>query len=148
MNRKKRVLVIEDNRHLNHLIKAFLEKRGYKTASLYNGAKVIDMVAKFSPDIITLDIGLPHKDGFTICKEITRIFDIPIVFISAYEDKKTISKAINSNAVYYLTKSTGYKRLAKKIEDALRLFPNGAKENLKKELISAVESDIIIKKAA
>lgn len=83
----KLVLVIEDNQDINELLSVILEEEGYRVVSVTDGREGIDAARQHKPDLITLDLALPGRDGWTIARELQEdpsTEDIPILVISAY----------------------------------------------------------------
>lgn len=83
----KHVLVVEDEHELANMICRFMQKEGYQTTHLDEGTLVVDFVVKHRPGIIILDLKLPGKDGVTICQEIRRFSNIPIIMITAKDSE-------------------------------------------------------------
>lgn len=79
----KKVLLVEDDRQLSNLVTDFLESEGYHVKQEFRGDTVAKRVELFTPDIILLDIMLPGKDGFTVCKELRPTYKGPILMLTA-----------------------------------------------------------------
>ncbi len=79
----KKILLVEDDRQLSDLVSDFLESEGYHVKQEFRGDNVAKKVQQFSPDLILLDIMLPGKDGFTVCKELRPSFNGPILMLTA-----------------------------------------------------------------
>ena len=79
----KKILLVEDDRQLSDLVKDFLESEGYHVKQEFRGDTVAKRIDQFTPDIIILDIMLPGKDGFTVCKEIRPTYKGPILMLTA-----------------------------------------------------------------
>lgn len=67
---KKRILVVEDDRDINELIRYNLEREGFEVLSLYDGGQAVDIIATRKPDLVLLDLMLPECDGLEICRRI------------------------------------------------------------------------------
>ena len=81
---KTRILYIEDEELLGRIVKETLEKLGYSVAWETNGAKVIERLIDFEPDICVLDIMLPGVDGYTLSRQIRESKpDLPVIFLTA-----------------------------------------------------------------
>ena len=80
---KRTVLVVEDEAKIARLLQDYLHNNGYNTHWIEHGDAVSDWVRQGQPDLILLDLMLPGKDGITICQEIRRFSDIPIIMITA-----------------------------------------------------------------
>ncbi|NQY33505.1 MAG: response regulator [Alteromonadaceae bacterium] len=79
----KHIVLVEDDQRLANLVKKFLEQNNFKVSVIDRGDKVIDFVLEHSPDLLILDIMLPHLDGFSICRKIRQKFTNPILFLTA-----------------------------------------------------------------
>lgn len=79
----KKILLVEDDRQLSDLVRDFLESEGYHVKQEFRGDKVAKRVEQFFPDLILLDIMLPGKDRFTVCKELRPTFTGPILMLTA-----------------------------------------------------------------
>lgn len=89
MSKKKTILVVDDEDHIRLLYKEEFEEEGYNVLVAGNGDDALSQVEKGSPDIITLDIKMPGVDGITLARKIKEIkSDVPLIFVSAYEDYK------------------------------------------------------------
>ncbi len=77
------VLIVEDEIELAELVSDYLEKAGYTTFCLHTGKGVVDWIETNSPDLVILDLMLPVKDGISICKEVRKNNDVPIIMATA-----------------------------------------------------------------
>jgi CheY-like chemotaxis protein len=81
------IVVVEDNRDINDLLSLILEEEGYRVISVTDGREVLDAARNNRPDLITLDLALPGKDGWALARELQEdpaTENIPILVISAY----------------------------------------------------------------
>lgn len=81
------IVVIEDNQDINDLLSLILEEEGYRVIPVTNGREAVDAARRHRPDLITLDLALPGKDGWAIARELQadeQTQNIPILVISAY----------------------------------------------------------------
>ena len=81
------IVVIEDNQDINDLLSSILEEEGYRVVSVTNGSQALQAARQHRPDLITLDLALPGKDGWAIARELQEdpiTENIPILVISAY----------------------------------------------------------------
>jgi DNA-binding response OmpR family regulator len=132
MNRTK-VLIVEDESIVALDIKNALINYGYRvTNCATNYYDAINSVKKDKPEIILMDINLGMgRDGITIVEEIQRTQYIPIIYITAFSDEKTIIRAIRTNPVSYLIKP--FKREELKSNIMLGLYKNKDTSNLEIE---------------
>lgn len=104
-----RVLIVEDDQFLLETLARRFKENGFKTDYLSEGNGVIEKVINFKPDIVLLDILLPGKSGFDICKEIKNnpeTKNIPVVFLSNLGSREDIEKGKQLGAASFLVKAT------------------------------------------
>ncbi len=77
------ILVAEDEPKIANLLLDYLKKDGYETTWLDKGSLVVPIVKRQAPDLLLLDVGLPGKDGMTICREIRAFSNLPIIMLTA-----------------------------------------------------------------
>ena len=116
----KNILIIEDEKAIQNILKAFLENAGYKVTLADDG---IDGVAKFHQDnfdLVLLDIMMPKLDGYTVCEMIRRESSVPIILLTALDDEKSQMKGFELLADDYITKPFSVPLVLKRIEAVLR----------------------------
>jgi two-component system alkaline phosphatase synthesis response regulator PhoP len=89
---KKRVLVVDDEPDFVAVVKTYLERAGFAVEVAYDGAEGLEKVKASPPDAIVLDVMMPEKDGYTVCRELKQddnYKDIPIVLLTAVGSKVT-----------------------------------------------------------
>ncbi|GBD86998.1 autoinducer 2 sensor kinase/phosphatase LuxQ [bacterium BMS3Abin03] len=90
-NRKNPILVIDDDQEVRYTIGQYLTSKGYDVIFAENGTKGVQMAVNHQPFAITLDVMMPHKDGWSVLKELKEnevTKDIPVIMISINGDKK------------------------------------------------------------
>jgi len=113
---KPLVLVIEDNPQASQLIQMYLQEAGYRTELARDGAEGLEMAKRLKPNIITLDMIMPVKDGWQVMKELKRhpiCKNIPIIIISITDEKKL---GFSMGAVDYFVKPVNKEELIKALE--------------------------------
>ncbi len=78
-----RVLLVEDDLRLSELVRSYLQGNGFEVLVEYRGNGVLDRVQSDRPDVLVLDLGLPGRDGFTVCRELRAVSRIPILILTA-----------------------------------------------------------------
>ena len=126
MNEKYTIALVEDEKDLNNLIKAYLEKEGYQVISFYNGENAIDKISD-NYNLWILDIMLPGNiNGYDIIKEIRKNDKFtPVIFTSARDKDldKIIGLELGSDD--YITKPYSPKELVLRVNNIIkRVFPN------------------------
>ena len=99
-----KILVIEDDTTVRHLIATTLDTHGYEYESAKNAEEGLDRASQEEPDVILLDLGLPDLDGIEVIKKIRSWSNMPIIVISARSEDADKIEALDAGADDYLTK--------------------------------------------
>ena len=123
MNQKK-ILIVDDEEKNIKLIKGILAAERYQVYEALNGEEALKQVADNHPDLILLDIMMPGMDGFEVCKrlkqdESTRM--IPIVMVTALNEKEHSIRAMKVGADDFLTKPVDHTELQVRVKSLLRI---------------------------
>lgn len=116
----KNILIIEDEKAIQNILKAFLENAGYKVTLADDE---IDGAAKFHKgnfDLVFLDIMMPKLDGYTVCEMIRRESNVPIILLTALDDEESQMKGFELLADDYITKPFSMPLVLKRMEAVLR----------------------------
>ena len=124
----KKILVVEDEKDIQNIIKAFLENAEYKVETADDGLDAINLIQKNNYDLILLDIMLPKIDGFTVCEMIRKNSNVPIIILTALTDEESQLKGFDKLADDYITKPFSMPVLLKHIEAIFRRT-NNSNEN-------------------
>ena len=124
----KKILVVEDEKDIQNIIRAFLENAEYKVETADDGLDAINLIQKNNYDLILLDIMLPKIDGFTVCEMIRKNSNIPIIILTALTDEESQLKGFDKLADDYITKPFSMPVLLKHIEAIFRRT-NNSNEN-------------------
>ena len=118
-----RVLVVEDDPDIAELVARYLEKAGYTTARVSSGRDALDAVRAKPPDLIVLDVMLPHVDGLEVCR-LLRANDhtagIPIIMLTARADESERIVGLEMGADDYLAKPFSPNELVARVRALLR----------------------------
>src|SRR5438270_381263 len=82
----ERVLVVDDEEHILELARLYLSREGYQVESVADGGQALTRFGQLKPDLVVLDIMLPGKDGLTICREIRKQSQVPIIMLTARDE--------------------------------------------------------------
>lgn len=121
--RKKKILVVEDDRDISELIIYNLQREGYETACLYDGSRVIDFVRTAKPFLIILDLMLPEVDGLEICRALKNdpaAKNIPIIMLTAKGEEADMVVGLQMGADDYIPKPFSPKILIARIKAVTR----------------------------
>jgi len=102
----KKVLIVDDAAFMRHTIKAMLEKNGFEIiGEAENGALGVERYKELSPDIVTMDITMPEKDGIEALKDIKKIdSNASVLMVSAMGQEKLVKNSIISGAKGFIVK--------------------------------------------
>lgn len=116
-----KILVVDDEELIRNVIKEYLNNDGYECIEAKDGMEAIDIV-KFNNDIelIIMDIMMPKLDGFSACREIKRIKDIPIIVLSARSEEFDKLTGFDLGIDDYLTKPFSPKELIARIKAIMK----------------------------
>lgn len=121
----KTILIIEDEKAIQNIIKAFLEDAGYTTVLADDGLEGIEQFHKCSPDLVLLDLMLPKIDGFAVCELIRKESSIPVIMLTARDDDDSQMKGFDALADDYITKPFTMPLVMRRIEAVLRRTEQG-----------------------
>ncbi|MEX2600625.1 MAG: response regulator transcription factor [Balneolaceae bacterium] len=117
----KKIVIVEDEPSLVFTLRDTLESEGYQVHVVEDGNKAVDMVNRVDPDLMLLDLMLPGKSGYDICKEIRKLnYTFPIIMLTARDQEIDKVTGLNIGADDYLTKPFGVKELLARINARLR----------------------------
>ena len=118
------VLIADDNPQILELIEAYLDPLELRILTAKDGQDTLDVVERERPGLILLDIMMPRRSGFEVCrilKEDSRFREIPIVMITALNEAADIERARESGADHYLTKPVNKHELIEQVSKLLNL---------------------------
>src|SRR5580658_1848588 len=128
MTAKKQILIIDDDQKLNDLLKTYLSKFEMNVTSAVQGEEGLSLLKRVKPQIIILDVMLPGKDGFEVCREIRKTSKTPIIMLTARGDVTDRVVGLEIGADDYLSKPFEPRELVARIQSVLRRFtPQGPK---------------------
>ncbi len=121
-----RVLLIEDDPMVQEINKQFVEKSGRFTVVgvADNGKNGIDQIRELKPDLVLLDIFMPHLNGLDTLRKIREEFAVDVIIISAANDIRTIQQMLQWGAIDYIIKPFTYERMKQSLENYCT-FKNG-----------------------
>jgi DNA-binding response OmpR family regulator len=114
------VLLIEDDPRVRRSLHLALQDEGYEVAEAASGEAGLRLLQSRTPDVVLLDLMLPDTDGFSVCREIRRDAEIPVIIVSARADSHDVVAGLESGADDYVTKPLVAKELSARIRALLR----------------------------
>jgi CheY-like chemotaxis protein/class 3 adenylate cyclase len=122
MNGDARILVVDDVPANVRLLEAVLEPRGYDVVSATDGDRALGLVETSKPDLVLLDVMMPHPDGYEVCRRLREDDEtagLPVIMVTASTDEK--SKAIQAGADDLIAKPFSHDELLTRIRSLLRI---------------------------
>ncbi len=105
---KAKILIVEDEQHINRLIELVLISGGYyKIRKAYDGLQALEMIKNEKPDLVLLDVMLPELDGFSLCKMIKKdsaLKSIQVIMLTARKMEEDILQGFENGAIDYIAK--------------------------------------------
>jgi DNA-binding response OmpR family regulator len=114
------LLIIDDDEKLNHLLTAFFDGFGFRTASATDPESGLQRLDRLQPDLVVLDVMLPGMNGFDVIKEIRRRSNVPIIMLTARGDVTDRIVGLELGADDYLPKPFEPRELVARIQTVLR----------------------------
>lgn len=138
MKDKRRVLIVEDDQDISMIEEAYLESAGFETKIIVDGAKTVDLLENEKFDLILLDLMLPGKSGYEICREIRDKIDIPILMVTARTESVDKIRGLGLGADDYIAKPFDPAELVARVNANLRQYERILK-NIPEEKIDKIE---------
>jgi len=114
------VLVVDDDTPMREFVARNLGAREFEVAQAATGMEALAQVRLLDPDLVILDIMMPHLDGYETCRRLRAFSDVPVIVLTAMGDEHDIVAALDSGADDCLTKPFGVEELLARIRSVLR----------------------------
>lgn len=129
MSPQKRILVVDDEPDFIAIVQGYLEREGFQVEVAYNGEEGLQKVRSNPPDAIVLDVMMPEKDGYTVCKELKKddqTRDIPVILLTAVASHVSSTRythydGMSTEADDYLSKPASAEEITKSLKRLLGL---------------------------
>lgn len=121
---KRKILIIEDEKSLAQVLEDTFSQEGFEIIKAFDGENGVEKFYNEKPDLILLDINLPKKLGWEVCKEIRETSNIPIIMMTARDSDSDEYNGLSIGADDYITKPFNLKILSLKVKKLLKLDDN------------------------
>lgn len=124
MNKKSKILIVDDAAEIVELLKRRLRSEGYDTAEAYDGEECLRGVVEYNPDLIILDVIMPKLNGLDVCQRLKTDEDtkyIPVLMLTAKSEVEDKVKGLDIGADDYLAKPFDYKELSARVRSLLTI---------------------------
>lgn len=120
MNPSANILIADDEAKMRDLVKMYLVREGYKVSEAADGEQALSQLSKNTFDLVILDIMMPKIDGLTVCKEIRKNSDIPVIMLTARGEEIDRVLGFELGADDYVVKPFSPRELAARVKALLR----------------------------
>lgn len=111
---KNKILIVDDDKQLVHMLQSYFEIKGYTIDTAQDGLEAITRSAQ-KPDLILLDVNMPHMDGIQVCRQIRDKVSCPILFLTAKVEEEDRINGLLSGGDDYILKPFSLKELEARI---------------------------------
>ncbi len=115
-----KLLIVDDNRQISAILEEYAKKEGYKTFAAFDGEEALKIFKEEKPDLILLDVMMPKKDGFAVCKEIRQTSNIPVIMITARGEDYEKIMGLEIGADDYIVKPFSPSEVMARIKAVMR----------------------------
>lgn len=123
MDRRTRILVVDDEPQITRVLRVSLTGRGFDVRTAADGESAIETFTDWSPDLVVTDLTMPGLDGIEVCRQIRQRSPVPIIVLSVKDDERTKVAALDEGADDYVTKPFSMDELLARVRAALRRVP-------------------------
>ena len=123
MSEKQRILLVDDDPNISHLVRLYLEKEGFAVTEAARGDTALDSFQKEIPDLVLLDVMLPGLDGLQVLREIRKTSKAPVIMLTAKDETFDKVLGLELGADDYVTKPFETKELVARVKAVLRRAP-------------------------
>ena len=136
-----KILIIEDERELTKVLQAYLERSNYEVLTAYDANDGKKQWEDENPDLVLLDLNLPHKDGLELAKEMHRTKDTPVIMTTARVDEVDRLIGLELGADDYVIKPYSPREVVARVKAVLRRVNSKPVEEIVKNRISGLIID-------
>ena len=121
----RKILVVDDEKRIVEILKAYLERDGYRVIAAYDGRSALELARNNSPDLIILDLMLPEISGWDVCRTLRKESDVPIIMLTARDETTDKIVGLELGADDYVTKPFDPKELVTRVRTVIRRSEGG-----------------------
>lgn len=123
MNKSTKILVVDDEPQLLRVLRTSLSAHRFDVRTASDGESALEVFKDWKPDLVITDLSMPVMDGLSLCRELRRVSELPIVVLSVKGEERTKVEALDAGADDYVTKPFGIDELLARVRAALRRAP-------------------------
>jgi two-component system, OmpR family, alkaline phosphatase synthesis response regulator PhoP len=125
----KKILVVDDEPGITELLNSYLAKEGYEIITAADGDAALEAAEREQPDLILLDLMLPKKNGYEVCREIRAKSNTPIIMLTARDEEPDKIVGLELGADDYITKPFSPREVVARVRAVLRRTEAEAPDN-------------------
>ncbi len=114
------ILVVDDEKNIVQLARLYLGNEGFRVEAAYDGAQALEKAKTLRPDLIVLDVMMPELDGLSVCRELRKTSNVPIIILTARGDDVDRVVGLEIGADDYVTKPFNPRELVARVKAVLR----------------------------
>lgn len=130
LERRPRVLVVDDDREMCAMLREYLAKEQFDVHLAHDGDAALEAVAARRPDIVLLDVSMPARGGFEVLRQLRSESDLPVLMLTARDEYGDRVHGLELGADDYLTKPFNARELVARIHAILRRVQSGAQHEM------------------
>lgn len=116
----QKIMIIEDDPAVREELSLLLENEGYHSIPVTAFHNILQQISEETPDLILLDLGLPEQDGLSLCADLRRSSNVPIIFVTSHDSTADELSALSMGGDDYITKPYNIPLLLTRIKVVLR----------------------------
>jgi DNA-binding response OmpR family regulator len=120
LKRKELVLIVEDDRAMAELVRTYLEHEGYQVQTADTGDEAVEIAQRVRPNLVLLDLMLPFRSGFDVCRALRSRTDVPIIMVTARRAEADRLRGFAEGADDYIIKPFSPRELVARVGAVLR----------------------------
>ena len=124
-----KLLIVDDDPNICDMLKLYFENEGYKIKTANDGVEGVQAFKMYDPDLVLLDIMMPKKDGWQVCREIREMSPKPVIMITAKGEVFDKVLGLELGADDFIVKPFDMKELSARIKAVLRRYNAHSKTN-------------------
>ncbi|KPV57679.1 heme response regulator HssR [Paenibacillus sp. A3] len=125
-----RIMVVDDDPHIRELVKVCLRQEGFTVHEAAHGQEALDKLESFKADLVILDIMMPHMDGWELCRQLRRLYDLPLLMLTAIGETKQKVKGFELGTDDYLVKPFEPAELIVRVKALLKRYRIASSQTL------------------
>ena len=114
------ILVVDDEKNIVQLARLYLNKEGFRVEAAHDGKQALEKAKALKPDLIVLDIMMPEMDGLTVCRELRKTSNVPVIILTARGDDVDRIIGLEIGADDYMAKPFNPRELVSRVKAVLR----------------------------